>query len=192
MAITLPAAGKHVFLRATSAITTVMLSMTSEDAKEQKAAYGRKKSPAYAGKKTITMERPLSGSPQGESKLRLNGLAHWDQSPLPLGEVGMGLMFEMTISSNSVRVAGGAYQPTGAQSTDLHLHLNTVGKCVSNLETLIGCSALFMANAEILISNSAIIMTGMVMIMMSSGNGATVLRVGATALAAVAMVMAGS
>ena len=97
----------------------------------------------------------------------------------------MGLMFEMAISSNSVRVAGGAYQPTAAQSTDLHLHLNSVGKCVSNLETLIGCSALFIANAEILISNSAIIMTGMVMIMMSSGNGAT-------ALAAVAMVMAGS
>ena len=66
MAITQLAAGKHVFLRATSAITTVMLSMTSEDAKEQKAAYGRKKSPAYAGKKTITMERPISGSPQGE------------------------------------------------------------------------------------------------------------------------------
>ena len=49
-----------------------------------------------------------------------------------------------------------------------------------------------MANAAILISNSAIIMTVMVMIMMASGNGATVLRVGATALAAVAMVMAGS
>ena len=49
-----------------------------------------------------------------------------------------------------------------------------------------------MANAEILISNSAIIMTGMVMIMMTSGNDATALRVGATALAAVAMVMAGS
>ena len=49
-----------------------------------------------------------------------------------------------------------------------------------------------MANAEILISNSATIMTGMVMIMMSSGNGVAVLRVGATALAAVAMVMAGS
>ena len=76
VAITLPAAGKHVFLRATSAITTVMLSMTSEDAKEQKAAYGRKKSPAYAGKKTTTMERPFSGSPQGESELRHNGLAH--------------------------------------------------------------------------------------------------------------------
>ncbi|MCF2638189.1 hypothetical protein [Prevotella dentalis] len=66
VAITQLAAGKHVFLRAASAITTVMLNMTSEDAKEQKAAYGRKKSPAYAGKKTITMERPLSGSPQGE------------------------------------------------------------------------------------------------------------------------------
>ena len=49
-----------------------------------------------------------------------------------------------------------------------------------------------MANAEILISNSAIIMTGIVMIMMTSGYGETALRVGATALAAVAMVMAGS
>ena len=49
-----------------------------------------------------------------------------------------------------------------------------------------------MANTAILISNSAIIMTGMVMIMMASGYGATVLRVGATALAAVAMVMVGS
>ena len=83
VAITQLAAGKHVFLRATSAITTVMLSMTSEDAKEQKAAYGRKKSPAYAGKKTITMERPLPGSPQGESELRHNGFGHWDYTPLP-------------------------------------------------------------------------------------------------------------
>ena len=96
MAITLPAAGKHVFLRATSAITTVMLSMTSEDAKEQKAANGRKKSPAYAGKKTITMEspspapqKPLSGFPQGESELRHNGLGHWDYTPL-LGRSGNG------------------------------------------------------------------------------------------------------
>ena len=93
---------------------------------------------------------------------------------------------------NSVRVAGGAYRPNALKSIDLHLHLNTVGKCVSNLETLIGCSALFMANAAILISNSAKIMTVMVMIMMASGNGATVLRVVATTLAAVAMVMAGS
>ena len=49
-----------------------------------------------------------------------------------------------------------------------------------------------MANAAILISNSAKTMTVMGMIMMASGNGATVLRIGATALAAVAMVMAGS
>lgn len=49
-----------------------------------------------------------------------------------------------------------------------------------------------MANAEILISNSATIMTGMVMIMMASGYDATALRVAATALAAVAMIMAGS
>ena len=49
-----------------------------------------------------------------------------------------------------------------------------------------------MANAAILISNSAITITVMVMIMTASGNGATVLRVVATTLAAVAMVMAGS
>ena len=49
-----------------------------------------------------------------------------------------------------------------------------------------------MANAEILISNSAKILTVMVMIIASSGNGATILTVGATALAAVVMVMAGS
>ena len=49
-----------------------------------------------------------------------------------------------------------------------------------------------MANAAILISNSAKTMTVMGMIMMASGNGATVLRVVATALAAMAMVMAGS
>ena len=49
-----------------------------------------------------------------------------------------------------------------------------------------------MANAAILISNSAKIMTVMVMIIASSGNGLTVLRAGATALAAVVMVMAGS
>ena len=83
MAITQLAAGKHVFLRATSVITTVMLSMTSEDAKEQKAAYGRKKSPAYAGKKTISgrrpldcSQKPLSNSPQGERKPKHPRLTH--------------------------------------------------------------------------------------------------------------------
>ena len=41
-----------------------MHSMTSEDTKEQKAACGRKKSPAYAGKKTMTVEAPLWLSPR--------------------------------------------------------------------------------------------------------------------------------
>ena len=49
-----------------------------------------------------------------------------------------------------------------------------------------------MANAEILISNFAKKLTVMVMIIAFSGNGVTVLRAGATALAAVVMVMAGS
>ena len=61
-----PTVGKQVFLRVATATTTVMRGMTSEDTTGQKAANGRKKSPAYAGKKTITMERPISGSPQGE------------------------------------------------------------------------------------------------------------------------------
>lgn len=51
MAIDAAVSRKTIFLRAASAITTVMHSMTSEDAKEQKAACGRKKSPAHAGKK---------------------------------------------------------------------------------------------------------------------------------------------
>ncbi|MEE0619861.1 MAG: hypothetical protein UC300_02680, partial [Prevotella sp.] len=74
MAIDAAVSRKTIFLRAASAITTVMHSMTSEDAKEQKAACGRKKSPAYAGKKTISgrrpldcSQKPLSNSPQGRA-----------------------------------------------------------------------------------------------------------------------------
>ena len=47
-----PTIGKQVFLRVTTATTTVMRGMTSEDTTGQKAADGRKKSPAVAGKKT--------------------------------------------------------------------------------------------------------------------------------------------
>jgi len=47
-----PTVGKQVFLRVTTATTTVMRGMTSEDTTGQKAADGRKKSPAVAGKKT--------------------------------------------------------------------------------------------------------------------------------------------
>ena len=51
-----PTVGKQVFLRVTTATTTVMRGMTSEDTTEQKAADGRKKSPATPVKKqTLTV-----------------------------------------------------------------------------------------------------------------------------------------
>ena len=53
VAMTAMAAGKQVFHRAITVITTVMRSMTSEETKEQKAAVGGKKSPARAGTKEI-------------------------------------------------------------------------------------------------------------------------------------------
>ena len=51
-----PTVGKQVFLRVTTATTTVMRGMTSEDTTGQKAAGGRKKSPATPVKKqTLTV-----------------------------------------------------------------------------------------------------------------------------------------
>ena len=51
-----PTVGKQVFLRVATATTTVMRGMTSEDTTEQKAADGRKKSPATPVKKqTLTV-----------------------------------------------------------------------------------------------------------------------------------------
>ena len=51
-----PTVGKQVFLRVTTATTTVMRSMTSEDTTGKKAADGRKKSPATPVKKqTLTI-----------------------------------------------------------------------------------------------------------------------------------------
>ena len=47
-----PTVGKQVFLRVATATTTVMRGMTSEDTTEQKAADGRKKSPATPVMKT--------------------------------------------------------------------------------------------------------------------------------------------
>ena len=49
-----PIVGKRVFLRAVSAIPTVMRCMTPSAATVKKAAYGRSKSPAFAGTKTAT------------------------------------------------------------------------------------------------------------------------------------------
>ena len=53
-----PTVGKRVFLRAVSTIPTVMHRMTSSPATVKKAAYGRSKSPAFAGTKTATDRDP--------------------------------------------------------------------------------------------------------------------------------------
>ena len=69
MAMAPPTVGKQVFLRVATATTTVMRCMTSEDATEQKAADGRKKSPATPVKK-----QTLTVLAKGKKKIG-NGLA---------------------------------------------------------------------------------------------------------------------
>ena len=54
-----PTVGKRVFHRAVSTIPTVMHRMTPSVATVKKAAYGRSKSPAFAGAKTTANRRPL-------------------------------------------------------------------------------------------------------------------------------------
>ena len=49
-----PIVGKRVFLRVVSTIPTVMRCMTPSAATVKKAAYGRSKSPAFAGTKKAT------------------------------------------------------------------------------------------------------------------------------------------
>ena len=49
-----PTVGKRVFLLVASTIPTVMRGMTPSAATVKKAAYGRSKSPAFAGTKTAT------------------------------------------------------------------------------------------------------------------------------------------
>ena len=49
-----PTVGKRVFLRAVSTIPTVMHRMTPSAATVKKAAFGRSKSPAFAGTKKAT------------------------------------------------------------------------------------------------------------------------------------------
>ena len=72
VAMTAMAAGKQVFLRAITVITTVMRSMTSEDTKEQKAAVCGKKSPARAGTKEIVNRLAVSS---GNSEPKVTGAA---------------------------------------------------------------------------------------------------------------------
>uniref|UniRef100_UPI0040256ACE hypothetical protein n=1 Tax=Prevotella sp. TaxID=59823 RepID=UPI0040256ACE len=55
-----PTVGKRVFLRVVSAIPIVMHGMTPSSATVQKVAFGRSKSPAFAGAKTTAYWRPLS------------------------------------------------------------------------------------------------------------------------------------
>ena len=50
--IVVPTVGKRVFLRVVSTIPTVLHGMTTASATVKKAAYGRSKSPAFAGTKT--------------------------------------------------------------------------------------------------------------------------------------------
>ena len=53
-----PTVGKRVFLLAVSTIPTVMPCMTTAAATVKKAAFGRSKSPAFAGTKTAANRRP--------------------------------------------------------------------------------------------------------------------------------------
>ena len=72
VAMTAMAAGKQVFHRAITVITTVMRGMTSEDTKEQKAAVGGKKIPARAGTKEIVNRIAVSS---GISEPKVTGAA---------------------------------------------------------------------------------------------------------------------
>ena len=58
--MSVPTVGKRVFLRVDAAIPTVMRGMTPSAATVKKAAFGRSKSPAFAGRKTAAYWRPLS------------------------------------------------------------------------------------------------------------------------------------
>ena len=60
-----PTVGKRVFLRVVSTIPTVMRCMTPSSATVKKAAYGRSKSPAFAGTKTAANRGPSPNPPQG-------------------------------------------------------------------------------------------------------------------------------
>ena len=60
-----PIVGKRVFLRVVSIIPTVMRCMTPSAATVKKAAFGRSKSPAFAGTKTAADRSPSPSLPKG-------------------------------------------------------------------------------------------------------------------------------
>ena len=89
--LAVPTVGKRVFLRVVSAIPTVMRGMTPSSATVQKAAYGRSKSPAFAGTKTAACESPSPSLPKGREFLpAVFEVVVW--CSFPLGKVGMGLL----------------------------------------------------------------------------------------------------
>ena len=87
-----PTVGKRVFLRAVSTIPTVMRCMTPSPATVKKAAYGRSKSPAFAGTKTAANRGPSPNPPKGrEFLLAVFEVVVWRS--FPLGKVRMGLVW---------------------------------------------------------------------------------------------------
>ena len=96
--LSVPTVGKRVFLCVVSAIPTVMRGMTPSSTTVKKAAYGRSKSPAFAGTKTAANRSPSHAllkplpmpSPRGGSSFPLSLRMLWCCS-FPLGKVGMGL-----------------------------------------------------------------------------------------------------
>ena len=62
--------GKQVFLLVIGPITTVMHGMTPAAATRKKAAFGRPKSPADAGKKIADCGSPSQALPEGTEKLK--------------------------------------------------------------------------------------------------------------------------
>ena len=92
--------GKQVFLLVIGPITTVMHGMTPAAATVKKAAFGRSKSPADAGKKIADCGSPSPALPKGrESILAVFYAVGWNS--LPLGRVGEGPLDH----GNSVGVA---------------------------------------------------------------------------------------
>ena len=92
--------GKQVFLLVIGPITTVMHGMTPAAATIKKAAFGRSKSPADAGKKIADCGSPSPALPKGrESILAVFYAVGWNS--LPLGRVGEGPLYH----GNSVGVA---------------------------------------------------------------------------------------
>ena len=63
--MSVPTVGKRAFLRVDATIPTVMRGMTPSAATVKKAAFGRSKSPAFAGRKTAADRSPSPNPPQG-------------------------------------------------------------------------------------------------------------------------------